>query len=257
MRESIEQQNDKIYTYNSDKIFSDAHCHLNLFDNYPDVIKSAIKAGINIMVTAGGSMKDNIELSSIAKGNNVYGVIGISPDFAMTNEKDVNKLVNLAKNNSNIVGIGEIGLDYKIALNENDINLQKNIFISQIKIANSLEMPLVIHSRMAIEDTLNILKEYSTTRVMFHFFEGNENHAKIIESNNYLISIPPLESNRRSKVIKAISINNIVGETDSPVVGKTPEDVIKSLQFIASSKGITLENAAIAATKNLRAFFSI
>ncbi|MGC9191046.1 MAG: TatD family hydrolase, partial [Candidatus Micrarchaeia archaeon] len=77
------------------------------------------------------------------------------------------------------------------------------------------------------------------------------------ESKDYIISIPPLESKRREKVINSVSIKSLVGETDSPVVGKTPQDVIKSIEYIASIKEISVEKAAIATTKNLRAFFSI
>lgn len=251
----VEQQERQEYVFEPE--FSDAHCHLNLFPDPGSVVRSAISNGVGLMITAGGCMKDNLELNKLANGMNVFGVVGISPDFANFEGGETDKLARIVKGNHNIVGIGEIGLDYKDAKSSGEVEAQKAAFISQISIANELGLPIVVHSRGAMEDTLAILKEHCATRAMFHFFEGDAEHAKLAEKMNCLVSIPALESSRRRKVIKEIGIRHIVTETDSPAACSSPEEVVKAVEMVALSKGITMEEAASQTTENLREFFFI
>ncbi|MGC9204762.1 MAG: TatD family hydrolase [Candidatus Micrarchaeia archaeon] len=236
--------------------FGDAHCHLNLFEDPRKAIESAILEGISTIVTAGGSNKDNAETAMLANGTNVYGVIGISPDF-VNEYGDETQLEGLVKSSRNIVGIGEIGIDRKITQDEKLIEKQIEIFKMQLEVAERLEVPVVVHSRGALNETISILEEMSIKRVLFHFFEGDEVDAKRIEGLGYFASVPPIESSKRYRMIKALSLKSILLETDSPVVGKTPADVKKSALIVANAKGLGVDYVAEKTLDNLREFFYI
>lgn len=235
---------------------SDAHCHLNLFADPKQTVIECAAQGMKIILATGGSMKDNIQVSEITKGEIVFGIVGIGPDFVSEMER-VGELERLVKGNRKIVGIGEIGLDFKIATEEAQIKLQKELFEKQILIAKELELPIVIHSRGSFREVLKILDAHGVKRAMFHFFEGNGADAKELESRGYLMSVPPVESSRRKDAIRAISLKNIVVETDSPVVGKTPLDVKRSLEMIAKIREMGVSELAQITTDNLREFFYI
>ncbi len=237
--------------------FSDAHCHLNLFPDPSKTIMEAVSAGVALMVTAGGSSKDNAEVLKLASGPNVFGVVGISPDFAAIEAANVAGLEAIIKSNHNIVGIGEIGLDYKVARTSADADVQKEVFISQLMIANRFGLPVVIHSRGALDDTLEILREECKTRAMLHFFGGDVEQARVAESRNYLVSIPAQESKKHSRIMKETRLSSIVLESDSPAACKSPIDVVQWTGKLAALKDISVAEAASATTENLRAFFFI
>ena len=92
---------------------------------------------------------------------------------------------------------------------------------------------------------------------MFHFFEGDEAKASELAELGYLISIPPIESSRRKRVINELSIDSIAVETDSPVVGKSPLDVIRIVEWIAEIKGISFDDASMRITQNVKKLFSL
>ncbi|MGC8662252.1 MAG: TatD family hydrolase [Candidatus Micrarchaeia archaeon] len=232
--------------------YSDAHCHLNLFENPEKVIDEARINGVNLIVASGASMKDNLEVSKIVK-ENVFGVVGIDPEHINENFR-LEEIKNIIKGNRNIVGIGEIGLDRKIASAESYFEKEKEVFVKQLEIAEDMDLPVVIHSRGALEDIFQILGEFNI-RAMFHFFEGDEKSVEKLGKN--IISIPPVESNKRNRTIKKADIKSIVLETDSPIVGKSPKDVKNSAIIVSKVKGISIEKIAEATTENLRRFFYI
>jgi len=92
---------------------------------------------------------------------------------------------------------------------------------------------------------------------MFHFFEGDEVDARELVKRGYLMSVPPVENSKRKRAIKEIDLHNIVVETDSPVVGKSPLDVKRSLEMIAKIRGMQVSELARITTENLREFFYI
>lgn len=234
----------------------DAHCHLDLFSSPQEAIRNAINDGIKLMVTSGGSAKSNAVTSHLSSGANVFGVVGIDPSAVHYDYSAIDNLVPLIKSNTNLVGIGEIGLDVK-QTEHSDMEKQAEAFIKQIRIANDLGIPIVIHSRGAIQQVMDIVEKHCTTRAMFHFFEGTEKDAVRMAKAGHLISIPPGESSRRKRIINAISISNIVAETDSPVVGATPSDVKGVIEFVSKIKEIGFGEAAEVLSENIRSFFHI
>ena len=145
--------------------FFDNHSHLNdeKFDGDRDkIIQEIYDAGTTNFVTAGYSVESSKKAINIADNYNfIYATAGVSPnDIPQFEEelwKQLYEIKNLAKTNKKVIAIGEIGLDYY--WNTENKEIQKKAFIEQINIANELNLPIVIHTREAIMDTINILKE--------------------------------------------------------------------------------------------------
>lgn len=235
--------------------FSDAHCHLDLFDDAEKIVHDSRMEGVGIIITAGSNARSNVKMLELAKGG-VYGVAGISPDFSGSDSAQIDELAGLVKMNKNIIGIGEIGLDATI-LEKVDMESQADAFAKQIAVARELGFPVVIHARKAIEKVMGILEKEEVERAVFHFFEGDEVMAKRAEKKGYLISVPPGESSRRKRVIKSIELSSIVAETDSPAVGKTPADVVGVVNYIATMKGLGPDETAERITKTIKEYFYI
>jgi TatD DNase family protein len=242
---------------------ADAHCHLDLITDHQLVLE-AVNYGVLTIVTDGIDLvtsKTAIRISQLNK--NVYAAVGIDPEKALYLEgmlvnRGVEDIKGLLKSNSErIVGIGEIGLDYTKAKDSSQIKRQKNMFEKMLDLANEFELPVSVHSRESMDDVLSILKEKGNKKVQLHFFEGNMQQAKDSERRGYMISIPPIDSSKRRSIIKDIAIDNLMPESDSPVVGATPKDVEKSVRMIAEVKGIDFERAAETLVSNTKRFFNI
>lgn len=207
-------------------MFIDTHCHIS-DKYYNDIDKTVLeneKAGIEKMIISGCD-KNEIE-SSIVYINtykNIYATIGYHPSEAKkVNQQDLLNLERLVISNKKIVGIGEIGLDYHYG--KEDILIQQEIFRKQLSLAEKLHIPVVIHSRDATNDTINILKDYRV-RGVIHCFSGSLETAKIYISMGYKLGIGGVITFKNSKlvdVIDSISLDNIVLETDSPYLAPVP-----------------------------------
>ena len=235
--------------------FTDAHCHLDLFPEPEKTFLNARKAGVGVVITAGGNAEGNMKTLDIVHGG-IYGVVGISPEFMLSEAWKIDELKDILKMNKNIIGIGEIGLDAVMA-EKSSLEVQEKGFIKQLEIASSMELPVVIHSRRSLNRTFEILKESAVKNVVFHYFEGNENDAIAAEKEGWLVSIPPIESSRLKRVIRVLDIDSIVAETDSPAVGKEPSDVLSVIEKVALLKGISTVEAGERMTKTIKEYFYV
>ena len=201
-------------------MYIDTHCHLDGIEKTRcDEIVNSVDGSIIISGYDNYSNKEVIEL--INEYGKAYGTIGIHPDEVMVNSLD--ELENLLKD-SKIVGIGEIGLDYHYG--KNNIEKQKEYFIKQIEIARKYNLPIVVHSRDAAQDTYNILKEYaSDMKIVMHCFSYSLEMAKKFLELNIKFGIGGVVTFKNSKnlveVVKEIPLEYFVLETDSPWL--TPE----------------------------------
>jgi TatD DNase family protein len=225
-----------------------------MFDDIPTVINDARMGGVRAIITAGGSRSSSTSAARIADGISVFAVIGVDPESAQKDGDFIDEMGQLVDQNRNIIGIGEVGLDYKVGAQK---ELQKKVFERQIAVAQQLDVPIVVHSRGAIDDVIDIVKEHGVSRAMFHFFEGDEKQAEDMADMGNLISIPAQESGRRKRIIGNIRISSIAAETDSPVVGDSPIDVIKAVEWIAQVKGIDFAQCASAITENVKKLFGL
>ncbi len=182
-----------------------------------------------------------------------------------------NQLLELEKlaNNRKVVAIGEIGLDYH--WNKLTKDLQKQVFIKQIKLANKLDLPIVIHTREAVNDTLDILKNICPTSKpgIFHCCPLNVELVKEALKLGFYISFAgPItfkNSKNAEEIVKMVPSNQILIETDSPYLAPEPyrgtrndsRNVYYIAQKIAEFKNIDIEVIAKATYKNALAVFGI
>ena len=174
--------------------FFDSHSHLNdeKFDEDRDeIIKEIYDSGTTNFVTAGYSVESSKKAVDIANNYEfIYATAGISPnDIPQTEEelwKQLLEVKDLAKSNKKVLAIGEIGLDYY--WNTENKEMQKKAFIEQIKLANELDLPIVIHTRDAVMDTIQILKENEVKATFFitaHYLNtASELVQRMIEENH-------------------------------------------------------------------------
>ena len=234
---------------------SDAHCHLELFKHPLETIEKARTEGVGIIITAGGTVEGNMGAVEMTNYDGVFATIGIDPS-AIEDADRIDDIEMQIRANPKIIGIGEVGLDVKY-LDKYDLELQKDIFRKQIKIAEELEIPVVVHARGMMKHVIDIVKESSGVRFMMHFFDGTLEEAQKLAGMGHLISIPPRLTSNRKKIIKHLDIGNIVVETDSPVAGHSPSDVKETLELISKMKGIGFYDVASMITGNLKRFFYI
>ena len=203
----------------------DTHCHLGKedYDNAEGVINHM---GNNIMIVSTASPKEIKEVVELCeKYDNIYGTIGIHPEFADTYTKEDTNMLEKYLKHPKIVGLGEVGLDYHYTKDNKE--KQKELFILQIKLANIYQKPLVIHSRDALEDTYNILEKYKNKDLkgVMHCYSGDVSYAKKIVNLNMYLGIGGILTFKNEKklkeVVKALDTKYFVLETDSPYL--TPE----------------------------------
>ena len=258
------------------KLF-DNHSHLNdeKFDEDRDeIIQEIINTDTKNFITAGYSFegsKKAVEISN--KYDFMYATCGISPNDIPQNEEKLWKMLdeikNLIKNNNQkVVAVGEIGLDYY--WNKENKELQKKAFIEQIKLANELDLPIVIHTRDAIMDTLEILKENPVkNKGVFHCCPQNRDLIKEgLKLGFYISFAGPItfkSSKNADEMINLVPNDRILIETDSPYLApepvrgtrNTPINVKYVAQKIADAKGMTLEEIADITYENARKIFKI
>ena len=267
-------------------MFIDSHAHLDdsKFDiDREEEIKKIKSSGIEKVISAGYSIEGSekaIDLSN--KYDFIYATVGISPnDIPQTEEelwKDIEKIEkminsyyencetkNLVKK---IVAIGEIGLDYYWEKDEEKRNLQKIAFKKQIELANKLNLPIVIHTRDAMLDTINILKENNVNKKgVFHCCPQNMELIKEAIKLGYYISFAgPItfkNSKNADEIIKLVPLDRLLIETDSPYLApepvrgtrNTPINVKFVAEKVAKVQGINIQEIAKITCENVKRLF--
>lgn len=256
--------------------FFDSHSHLNdeKFDEDRDkVIKEIYESGTTNFVTAGYSVESSKKAIEIANNYDfIYATAGVSPnDIPQTEEelwKQLTEIKDLAKNNKKVLAIGEIGLDYY--WNTDNKEIQKKAFVEQIKIANELDLPIVIHTRDAVMDTIQILKENEVkNKGIFHCCPQNRELIKEGLKLGFYISFAGPVTFKNSKnsdeMINLVPNDKILIETDSPYLAPDPvrgtRNIPSNVRFvaqkIASSKGLSLEEVEKMTVENTKRILKI
>lgn len=206
-------------------MFIDTHCHLSIkdYDDIDLVIKENIDSGVNKIIVSACEVDDFEEaISLLNKYDSVYLTLGFHPsEVSKISDADLEKLKKLLKLDR-VVGVGEIGLDYHYG--KDDYLEQIKLFEKQLKIAKDANLPVVIHSRDAVNDTINTLKKYKVIGVI-HCFSGSVETADIYIKMGYKLGIGGVVTFKNSnlyKVVEHVGISNIVLETDAPYLAPVP-----------------------------------
>lgn len=251
--------------------FFDSHAHYNderFKDNKDELILDMYKDEITNIICAGYSLEASRKAIDIAeKFHHVFATCGISPNDVSENvDRELEEIEKLAKNDR-VVAIGEIGLDYY--WNKDNKELQKEVFIKQIEMANRLELPIVIHTREAVMDTIQILKEHPVLkRGIFHCCPLNQELIKEGLKLGFYISFSGNVTFKNAKsagCIELVPMDKILIETDSPYLSPEPHrgetNTSRNVKFVAEKiaeiKGIALGEVAERTRENAKRIFGI
>lgn len=257
--------------------FFDSHSHYNdeKFDeDREEIIKSVYEEGITKILCAGYNIKASIDSVDIAnKYNYIYSSVGISPNDVeditqLGLEEAISNIEELAKE-PKVVAIGEIGLDYY--WNKDNKDLQKEAFIKQIELANNLNLPIIIHTREAWQDTIDILKNKlkCINKGVFHCCPLNMELIKEALKLDYYISFAgPItfkNSKNAEEVISFVPLERMIIETDAPYLSPEPQrgtrNDSRNLKYIAEKiakvKNIEIEEVSKITYKNTKRLFRI
>ena len=207
-----------------------------------------------------------VEISN--KYENVYSMVGIFPSEAKTYTDEIEeKLINLAQNKK-VVAVGEVGLDYYWDKSFN--NIQQDVFRRQIRLANRLNLPLVVHDREAHKDTFDILKEENkSSKVLFHCFSGSVEFMRECVKEGWYIALGGVVTFKNAikmkEVAEEVPLDKLVLETDSPYLtpvpfrGKPnkPAYVKYVAEEIAKLRGTSFEEIAYITSTNAEIIFSL
>ncbi len=250
-------------------MFIDTHCHLSseFYSDIPEVILEDEKAGMSQIIASFCEIDTVNDVCTFVDNYNiVYATIGFHPDQASKyTDTDLLKLRELCLKYKKIVGIGEIGLDYHYGKENRDEQII--LFKKQLDLASELNLPVVIHSRDATKDTVDILKDYSLKGVI-HCFSGSLEIAKEYIKMGFLLGIGGVVTFKNSKlplVVREIPLESIVLETDSPYLTPTPyRGSVNSSKYIpiiaekiAEIKKISTSEVASVTTNNALKLFDL
>ena len=249
-------------------MFTDTHCHLykEYYEDLDEIIDKIENSKISRVINNGCDDKSNKEvLESIGKYSLMYGALGIHPESADTYTQSDLDFVREHIHDDKVVAIGEIGLDYYWTKENKDKQIE--LFESQLKLAEDVNKPVIIHSRDATLDTIEILKKYRV-RGVIHSFSGSYETACIYIKMGFLLGINGVVTFKNcnlKEVIERLDLSNIVLETDSPYLTPVPyrgqkndsthvEDIAK---FICDIKGVSMEDLALVTNDNVKRIFDI
>ena len=262
----------------------DSHAHYNdekFMQDKEQILEKVYKSGVTKLICAGYNLEASKEAVEIAKTHNfIYATVGISPndienelitkkqeDINQKMQNELSQIEELAKN-PKVVAIGEIGLDYY--WNKENKEEQKIYFKKQIELANKLNLPIVIHTREAIFDTLNILKtELVINKGIFHCCPLNLDLIREgLKLGFYISFAGPItfkNSKNAKEAISAVPLDRILIETDSPYLAPEPirgtrndsGNVKYMAEKIADVKGIPVEEIAKITYQNAEKIFKL
>ena len=215
------------------KLF-DSHCHLTdekFNEDREELIAKLQSEGVEKIVTAGYSLESSKESIKLAREYTfMYTTIGISPNDIPESKEEIDKeiieLKELYNKDKKIMAVGEIGLDYH--WNMENKELQKYAFIKQIELANELDLPIQIHTREAVMDTLEILKNNKVSNGgIFHCCPLNRELVKEgLKLGFYISFAGPItfkNSRNAEEIIKMVPDDKFLVETDSPYLAPEPK----------------------------------
>ncbi len=260
-------------------IFVDSHCHVDgaEFDrDREDVIKRAEENGVKMMLVIGtgephsGNFERAVSLAE--KNENIFAAVGVHPHDAKTFDAEAaSQLINLAKSSKKVVAWGEIGLDFYYE--HSPKNVQEDVFRKQIRIAKNLDLPIIIHSREADAETVEILTEECSGKDfrggVMHCFGGTAEMAQSLMDIGFLISFAGNVTFKKAENLRdaaqIVPLDKLLIETDCPYLapvpfrGKRNEPmfVVETAKFLAEFYGIELEQLAKQTTENFKRFFRI
>ena len=250
--------------------FIDTHCHLDILESTPEeTIIEAKQAGVQRMVTiAVDEPSLDFVSSTVQEFPAVYGSVGFHPhDASKLTKSLLQKIRQLAEEQHKLIAIGEIGLDYHYM--NSPAEIQQQAFRKQLQLAVELNLPVILHSREAETDTLNILQEFPVPSLgVAHSFTSSIEMAKILVDMGWYLGINGIVTFKNAEdlreVVRWLPLEHLLLETDSPFLapipfrGKPnkPAHILTIAGFIAKLRKISLEQLSEQTTANAERLFN-
>jgi TatD DNase family protein len=242
----------------------DVHAHLSykgLIENIDDVIKTSVDAGVKVIITQGtepDSNRSSLKLSN--KFSIVKPALGFYPThIAEYSDFELEKELQFIRKH-NCLAIGEVGLDYYLgrnneyadSLTEQVKKRMKFYFKKLIQISIDKDVPIIVHSRKAELDTIEILEEMNAKKVIMHCFSGKKKYIQRILDNGWYFSIPCnlVRAKHFQHIVKVTPLNKLFTETDAPYLApvrgdlNVPSNVHFTVKKIAEIKGLDVDEVA-------------
>jgi TatD DNase family protein len=247
---------------------TDTHCHLD-FKNFnkdrDEVIGRALKAGVTTMINSGIDLKTNKKSLELAKKYDfIHATLGLNPNGLdeMTDEDVDATLDHIRSHAREIVGVGEAGLDYYRCPDQKGRDRQREVFRKVVSLARELDLPQVIHARLAEEEAFDMVKDLN--KVVFHCYSGTVGTMREAVDRSFYISLATVvcKSVQHQVLARQVPLDLLLIETDSPFLSpkkgrNEPAYVIESLNLIARIKGLSPEDVAKATTSNAKRIFNL
>ena len=251
--------------------FIDTHCHLDKLESNPkESVDEAKKEGVKTMVTISVDEESFDFVSKTVKQfKDVYGTVGIHPhdasEFSPKLEKCIRKM---ARDQDKLIAIGETGLDYHYMNSSSED--QQFAFRKQLRIAVEVNLPVVLHSREAEADTINILKEIPVPALgVAHSFTSSLMMAKKLLDMGWYLGINGIVTFKNAEdlreIVRWIPMDRLLLETDSPFLApipfrgnpNKPAHIPIIASFVAELRNITIEHLAEKTSENAKRLFRI
>ncbi len=249
----------------------DTHAHYDdeAYDEDRDILlKKLFEESVEKIITVGCALdrwEDTIKLTESCEG--IYGAVGIHPeDICGLPDDYLRQIEELAKK-PKIVALGEMGLDYHY---ENyDREMQIKVFTEQLRLADRLNMPVIIHSRDAAQDTMRILHSEKPKKAVMHCFSGSrETAAEVLGLGLYISFTGVLTFKNAKKAVEAceaVPMDRLMLETDCPYMAPVPyrgercdsSMILSTAAKMAEIKGVSTEEMIEICNKNAKVFFGI
>lgn len=247
-------------------MFVDTHCHIfkNDYDNIDEVLNNASNNNVKYYINNGSDREYNKEVLGLVKQyDNMYGALGIHPETVDDYSLDDIEFIKNNLSNEKIVAIGEIGLDYRYTKENKDEQIK--LLEMQLSLAEEYNLPVIIHSRDATEDTINTLKKFNC-RGTIHSFSGSLETAKIYIKMGYLLGVNGVITFKNCNikdVIKEVGLDNIVLETDSPYLTpvpyrgmqNNPSHILDIAKFVSELYNVSLEELSYRTNENIKRMY--
>jgi len=248
----------------------DSHCHINfepLGDKLPEILSNAARNRVAYMLCVSVNLEDFPEVLGLAKAHKfIYASVGVHPNSREGREPDSAELVALA-DDPKVIAIGETGLDY--FRSTGDLDWQRQRFRTHIRAAQETGKPLIIHTRDAADDTMQILRDEKAQQVggVMHCFAEDWRIAQQALDIGFYISFSGIVTFKNALAVQEVAqkapLDRILVETDCPYLapvpyrGKTnePAFVRHTAEFVATLRGMELDALADATTTNFFRLF--
>ena len=252
----------------------DTHAHFTFEDLLADidgVMQRSVEAGVVGWVTVGTDPEHVAKVVELVKGHDkLWGAVGYHPHYAKDISESYIEFLAESCKAEKIVAVGEIGLDYYYGFSDNEI--QKEIFKKQLDIAAENDLPVIVHTREAFDETVAILKEYAgqLRNVVIHCYSGDAEQAQVFLDMGCHISFTGIvtfkNAEQARQAAKIVPLDRMMVETDCPYISPAPMRnqkpcepalMIHTVNKLAEIKEIAVEDFAAEVTKTSRKFFGI